>query len=194
MKEIFNKNLLKLFEEKILQHHKLYPEIPIKAEYWECIAKNCLGVKNWIPNNHNPNEDLVTEHVGLKKPSLKSGIICGSRMVFSSHRMSKFDNITEMLDFLDSRTYDSYLFLARNEGENFQKYSICYMPSKLWKFSDLKWEHIIGVRGKNTGKQQGWKSTSNDGKVSLKIQFSMSNQLWIDIDLSLITIIKEIFI
>jgi hypothetical protein len=68
------------------------------------------------------------------------------------------------------------------------------MPSKLWKFSDLKWEHIIGVRGKNTGKQQGWKSTSNDGKVSLKIQFSMSNQLWIDIDLSLITIIKEIFI
>jgi hypothetical protein len=194
MKKIFDKNVLQSFEEKILQHHVLYPEIPNKAEYWECIAKNCLGAKDWIPNNHNPNEDLVTEHVGLKKPSLKSGIISGSRMVFSSHRMSKFDNLNEMLDFLDSRTYDSYLFLSRNEGENNQKYSICYMPSNLWNFSDLTWEPIIGVKGKNKGKQQGWKSNSSDGKISLKIQFSMSNQLWVDVDISLITLLKEIFI
>jgi hypothetical protein len=194
MKEILNKTVLDSLEQKVLQHHGLYPEIPVKAEYWECIVKGCLNVKNWTPNNHNPNEDLVTEYNGLERPSLKSGVINGSRMVFSSHRMSKFDNIDDMLEFLDTRTYDSYLFLARNKGESGKKYSVCYMPSKLWKFSDLKWEPIIGVKGKNKGKQQGWKTSSPDGKIELKIQFSMSNQLWIDIDLSLITIIKEIFI
>jgi hypothetical protein len=193
MKVIFNESILSSFENKIAQHHKLYPEIIIKAEYWECIAKNSLGVENWIPNNHNPNEDFKTNFEGLKEPSLKSGVISNGKLTFSSHRMSKFNELSEMLNFLDGRTYDSYLFLARKENEE-KKYYICYMPSKLWKFSDLRWSPIIGTRGKNTDKQSGWQGVSDDDKISCKIQFSMSNQLWVEVDSSLVSFLKEILI
>jgi hypothetical protein len=68
------------------------------------------------------------------------------------------------------------------------------MCSKKWKYSELNWEPIIGIKARSKGKQIGWKGEGLDGKLNVKIMFSMSNQLWIDVDMSLITIVKEIFI
>jgi hypothetical protein len=194
MEKIFTEQVLQSFEDRIKKHHELYP-IPlyIKAEYWESIASSSLDADGWIPNNHNPNEDLKTEHEGLKEPSLKSGIIKGNTLNFSSHRMSKYGTLDEMIEFLETRTYDSFLFLARDEQIK-NKYLICYMPSKLWKYSEFNWEAKVGVRKGNEGKQTGWVGVSQDGNVSVQINFKMSNQLWVDVNLNLITIVKEIFI
>jgi len=181
--------------EKLKKHHELYPEIPVKAEYWESIASQSLNVNDWVPNKHNPNEDFRTKVEGIKKPSLKAGVIVENILSFSSHRMSKFSELSEMTNFLDTRDYDSYLFLSRNENKSFKyHYSVGYMYSKKWKYSELSWEPIIGVKGKTKGKQQGWKGEGLNGKIKVKIQFKMSNQLWVDVDTSLITIVKEIFI
>jgi hypothetical protein len=193
MEKIFTEQVLQYFEDSIRKHHELYPTLPIKAEYWESIASSSLGCIGWVPNNHNPNEDLNTEHEGLKKPSLKSGIIKGNILNFSSHRMSKYSTLDEMIEFLDNRTYDSFLFLSRDEKIN-NKYIICHMSSKLWKYSEFNWKPKVGVRKGTKGKQTGWIGVSQDGSVSVQINFKMSNQLWVDVNLNLITIIKEIFI
>jgi hypothetical protein len=107
--------------------------------------------------------------------------------------MSKYGTLDEMIEFLETRTYDSFLFLARDEQIK-NKYLICYMPSKLWKYSEFNWEAKVGVRKGNEGKQTGWVGVSQDGNVSAQINFKMSNQLWVDVNLNLITIVKEIFI
>lgn len=182
-------------ENKIKQHHQLYPQIPVRAEYWESIASDCLDVKDWVVNNHNPNADFKTKFDGLLEPSLKSGVVKDNILNFSSHRMSEFSELSEMTNFLDTRSYDSYLFLSRKNSESHKHhYLVGHMSAKKWKYSELEWEPIIGVRGKSKGKQQGWKGHGLDGKLNVKIMFKMSNQLWIDVDMSLITIVKEIFI
>lgn len=193
MKNIFTEQVLQSFEDRIRKHHELYPTLYIKAEYWESIASSSLGSIGWVPNNHNPNEDLNTKHDGLKKPSLKSGVIKGDILNFSSHRMSKYNTLDEMIEFLDNRTYDSFLFLSRDEKIN-NKYLICYMSSKLWKYSEFNWKPKVGVRKGTKGNQTGWIGVSQDGSVSVQINFKMSNQLWVDVNLNLITIIKEILI
>lgn len=190
---ILKNSVIKSIEEKLKKHHELYPNIPVKAEYWESIASQSLNVLDWVPNNHNPNEDFKSTIEGLLEPSLKAGTINGQILKFSSHRMSKFSELKDMIQYLDSRTYDSFLFLAKKENE-LGKYYLCYMPSKLWKYSDLLWTPKMGVKEKCKGIQQGWKGEGLDGKVNVQISFKMSSQLWVDVDLSLITILKEILI
>jgi hypothetical protein len=194
MEKIFTEQVLQSFEDNIKKHHELYP-IPlyVKAEYWESIASSSLGTVGWIPNNHNPNEDLKTKFEGLKEPSLKSGVIKEGVLNFSSHRMSKYETLDEMIEFLENRTYDSFLFLSRDEKIK-NKYLICYMPSKLLKYSEFDWKEKVGVRKGTKGKQTGWTGISSDRNISVQINFKMSNQLWVDVNLSLITIVKEIFI
>jgi hypothetical protein len=187
--------IINSIENNLRLHHELYPQIPVRAEYWEANASKSLNVENWIVNNHNPNEDFQTNIDGLLKPSLKAGIIEGTTLNFSSHRMSKYSELKDMVNFLDTRDYDSYLFLSRKESASCKyHYLVGYMSSKKWKYSDLTWTPTIGTKGKSKGTQQGWRGEGLDGKVKVKIQFKMSNQLWVDIDMSLITIIKEIFI
>lgn len=194
-KLFLQEHILDSFEKKLRLHHELYPEIPVRAEYWESIASETLDVDDWVVNNHNPNEDFKTNIPGLLKPSLKSGVIENEVLKFSSHRMSEFSELSDMLNFLDSRDYDSHLFLSRKTHDEYNyHYLVGYMSSNLWKYSELNWFPIFGVRGKTKDKQQGWRGEGLDGKVKVKIQFKMSNQLWVDVDVSLITIIKEIFI
>jgi hypothetical protein len=193
MEQIFKESVLSSFESKIKKHHELYPNLEVKDVYWESIVADSFGVTDWKAHNHNPNGDLKIRINGLIEPSLKSGKIENNILKFSSHRMSKFTELDEMLNFLDTRTYDSYLFLARPESGDLN-YSVCYMPSKTWKYSELRWNPTFSQKGKKKGKQSGWYGVSNDGKIKCKIVFSMSSQLWVDVDMSLITLVKEIFI
>jgi hypothetical protein len=195
MEKIFTEQVLESFEDKIKEHHQLYPNIPVNAQYWESIASQSLNVVGWVVNNHNPNEDFNTEIKGLLTPSLKAGIWNGDVLKFSSHRMSKFNELSQMVNFLDTRDYDSYLFLSRKKNKSFgYHYLVCYMKSKKWKYSELVWTPIFGVRKNTQGKQQGWKGEGLDGKLTVTINFKMSNQLWVEVDTNLITIVKEIFI
>jgi hypothetical protein len=193
MEQIFKESVLSSIESKIKSHHELYPKLEVKDVYWECIVADSFGVTDWTPHNHNPNGDLKIKVYGLNEPSLKSGKIENNILKFSSHRMSKFAELDEMLNFLDTRTYDSYLFLARPESGDLN-YFVCYMPSKILKYSELQWNPTFAQKGKKKGKQSGWYGVSKDGKIKCKIVFSMSSQLWVDVDMSLITLVKEIFI
>lgn len=194
MNNVITESILDSFEHKIRQHHQLYPKIPIKAEYWESIVANGLNTEGWIPNNHNINEDLKTNISGLMRPSLKSGIISEDILTYSSHRMSRYSELTEMTYFLDNTTYDSHLFLARKNTKDHFNYCICYMPAGLIKFSELEWTPILATKGNKKGKQTGWSAISQDGKIKCKIQFSMSNQLWIEIHKNLFMIMREIHV
>jgi hypothetical protein len=128
MNNVLTELTLESLEHKIMQHHQLYSKIPIKAEYWESIVCDVLNIECWIPNNHNINEDLNTNIFGLMKPSLKSGIMSEDTLTYSSHRMTRYSELIEMIHFLDNTTYDSHLFLARKNTKDHFHYCICYMP------------------------------------------------------------------
>jgi hypothetical protein len=184
------KTLIDEIRRRISAHHQLYDNLPVKAELWEHICHKVFGDEGWKPFNHSTNNDIRTNIEGMKVPSLKGGIIKDNILKFSSHRTTKHKSLEDKIKFLDSVEYDSFLFLARRDDGKIGEYVVCHMPSKTWKYSELEWSVNVNKKGF----ESGWSATSSDKKISLKIEKSMSHQLWIDVDMSLVTIITEIFI
>jgi hypothetical protein len=193
----FTKEILDLFEQRLKQHHEIY-RIPVKAETWEDLADQVINQENsnFVPFNHSTGHDLNFE---ISKNNfftqLKTGIIKNNKLVFSSHRLGRFETLEQKLDFLEEVDYDSFLFLSRNESDVWdKKYYINYLDKKDINYKNLSWKEIIGKRGKYKNRISGWEGISTDGKIKCSITKSMSHQLWVEIDTSLIKLIKKIII
>jgi len=193
----FNEDILLLFEDMLKKHHQIY-RIPVKAEAWEDLADQVINKEksNFIPFNHSTGHDLNFE---LEKSNfssqLKTGTIKDNKLIFSSHRLGRFETLEEKIEFLDNVNYDSFLFLSRNDSEIWDKnYFIYYIDKKITNYTSLKWKEIIGKKGKYKNRISGLEGVSEDGKIKCKITKSMSHQLWVEIDLSLINFVKKITI
>lgn len=180
-------NVLDLIGDKIYRHAKLYYNIPIKAEYFESIVSTSLEC-DWKPMNHNPNQDMETQIPNMLRPSLKAGVVKNGFLHFSSHRTTEHQTLQDKIDFLNSREYDSYLCLTRDKESNkIHKYKLVYFPKHLIDWNSIQWIDTYSKKGKHSG----YHGTNPDGTVRAKIVFSMSHQVWIDIDMNLTTILKE---
>lgn len=178
---------LNLIGEKIGQHAELYPKIPVQAMYFESIVSQTLGCP-WVPMNHNPNQDLETRIYDMMKPSLKSGFEKNGFLTISSHRLTTHHTLEDKIEFLNSREYDSYLCLTHIKNENkIHKYKMIYFPKQVIDWNSIQWIDTYNKKGEHNG----YFGTNLDRSVRAKIIFSMSHQLWIDIDMNLITILKE---
>jgi hypothetical protein len=138
---IISEELIKNFETQINKHHEIY-RIPIKAEAWEDLADKVLNENesDFIPFNHGTGSDINFK-IGEKtfSPNLKSGVIKEGVLTFSSHRLSRFKTLEEKLNFLNKVEYDSYLFLSRQDGNEWDKeYHIFYLNKDQINFQDLK--------------------------------------------------------
>lgn len=178
---------LDLIGEKISQLAKLAPGIPVQAGYFESIISQTLDC-NWKPMNHNPNHDLETQICNMMKPSLKSGVEKNGFLEISSHRTTKYPTLQEKIEFLNSREYDSYLCLTReNKSKKTHKYKLVYFPKQIIDWNFIQWIDTYNKKGEHTG----YHGTNAEGSVRAKIVFSMSDQVWIDIDMNLTTILRE---
>ena len=193
----FNKNILLELENLLKKHHEIY-RIPVKAEAWEDLVDQVVNKENsnYIPFNHSTGHDLNIELDKSKFSSqLKTGTIKDNKLIFSSHRLGRFETLEEKLDFLENVSYDSFLFLSRNDFEVWDKnYFIYYIDKKIFDYKTFKWIETIGKKGKYKNRVSGWEGISEDGKIKCKITKSMSHQLWVEIDLSLINFVKKISI
>jgi hypothetical protein len=185
--EILSENILNLIGNKISQHVELYPKIQIKAEYFESIVSSSLGC-DWNPMNHNPNQDLETQVTNMKKPQLKSGVIKNGFLTLSSHRTTKHPSLKSKIEFLSSRDYDSYLCFSRDHNtKKTHKYKLVYFDKGVIDWNSMVWVDTYDKKGKHSG----YYGTTPNGSVKSKIVFNMSHQVWIEINMSLTTILRE---
>lgn len=170
----------------IEQHAKLYPKLPVKAEQFESLFSVATESK-WDPNNHNPNEDMITEIKGMLKPSLKSGTIEKNTLTISSHRTTKHKTLQDKIEFLKSRSYDSYVCLARPNNDEPHHYNLIYFNKNVINYDSLNWVDTYSKEGSHSG----WFGKNSDETIKVKIVKSMSHQVWITIDLDKTTILQE---
>lgn len=169
----------------IRKHIELYPKLSVKAEQFESLFA-CATGSDWTPYNHNPGSDMITSMEGMRKPSLKSGIIKDGFLTISSHRTTKFDTIDKKIDFLCNTDYDSYICLARPD-KKIHTYKLVYFTKSTIDFKNLTWSHTLDKKGK----QSGWIATNENHSIRVRIIKNMSDQVWIDIHESLINILNS---
>ena len=176
---------LEKFGKCIEQHIELYPKLSVKAEQFESLFAQSTN-SNWTPYNHNPGCDMETNYDGLKKPSLKSGIIKDDYLKISSHRTTKFKTLDEKINFLNNTDYDSYVCLARPDGK-IHNYVLIHFSKSIINFKDLIWSENFDKKGNN----KGWSAVNQNNTIKISIIKSMSDQVWIEIHKSLLNFIKE---
>lgn len=109
---MIQEHILENFGKLIEEHIKLYPLLSVKAEQFESLFPSPTK-SDWTPYNHNPGSDMNTTLEGLRKPSLKSGIIKNGFLTISSHRTTKYDTLEKKIKFLCNTDYDSYICLGK---------------------------------------------------------------------------------
>jgi hypothetical protein len=90
------------------------------------------------------------------------------------------------------KNFEYYSILVRDESDEDKdkdkdtiKYDWLYIPSdcQVLDPSAYTWEPTMGKRGKNKDTQVGWHTNELNG-CKMSINFSMSSQLWIHVELS----------
>lgn len=183
---MISEDILDKIGDLIKQHVELYPKLPVKAEQFESIVSKATG-SYWVPNNHNSNEDMITEIKGIEKPSLKSGVIKDNILKFSSHRTTKHKTLQDKINFLTTRTYDSYLCLSRSNKDQPHNYTLIYFDKNVINYNSLKWVDTYNKGGSHIG----WVGKNEDSTIRISIIKSMSHQVWVEIDISKVKILEK---
>jgi hypothetical protein len=179
-------NLVSRIEYYLNLHHQLY-NIRCKAELWEEIFARCLSDTNfgtdWKPNfNHTSGVDQTT-NCGISC-SNKSGSISNDCVEFSGSRLGKFDTLSDKLNFLSSLKQDYILCLSTDKKEwssGIKRYYFVVFDSKIFDYSNQKWENMNFIKGTKKGTLKGWKCSCD--KYDATIVESMSSQLWTKVKL-----------
>lgn len=136
--------------------------------------------------------------LGCIRASIKSGTIDKIKIKISSFRLSRFDNLSNMLDFIDNgedgqgKNFDFYFVLARKEFKPTKKqlkdkptlvdeitYLFYIIPANIFTAKNMTWKEV----------NKGWETPAllndvlNPITTHLSISKKMSNQLWIELDL-----------
>jgi hypothetical protein len=182
----------KTFQKTVRGYH-LLNKAPIKEIVWENLFARISQIEGaeteHKAGNHLPGSDVKIQDIdtdNMTSFSCKSCKIERNYMKVSSYRMTKCNTIDDFIDEIDVKraNYNFYSLLARKENKkNNEIVSIDYylyiIPAKLIKASTLQWRIQTN---KHTQKITSWVTERKNG-VSMSIQKSMSNQLWIELSL-----------
>jgi len=194
MTKLFDQSeLSKYFNLCVKGYHMLNSE-PIKEAVWESVNSlvfkySGIQVVTQACGSHSPGCDIETDKGKFSNKSAKYDGKC-KEFSISSYRLTSVTSVT------NPGTPDDFC-AEINKRKNFDYYSIILreeLPNKGFKYdwylipsdheglnpSSFSWIPTIGKQGKNIGKQIGWNTTSSE-QSSMKITFSMSSQLWMNV-------------
>ena len=177
----------------ILRNSSLLSQLPVAGDRWEevlaAVFRRMGLTVTWTAGSHRPGADIRLSQVGHKpvEISVKAGGIKARRdaaggvnrpvLNFSSYRLTTHATIEDKVAFIDadSKQIDWYLFAARKETTQTRAYQIYLAKSGIIQATKATWNVTQG----------GWEGQQDDG-VTMKITRKMSDQLWLDIPLSLL--------
>lgn len=178
----------------ILRNSSLLSELPIAGDRWEevlaAVFRRMGFTVHWTAGSHRPGADIQLSRDGYQpvQISVKAGGIKARKnaaggpnqtvLNFSSYRLTTHPTIEDKIAFIDgdSKEIDWYLFAARKETKQTRTYQIYLAKSSIIQAKNAEWTVTKG----------GWAGEQPDG-VTMKITRNMSDQLWLDIPLSLLT-------
>ena len=160
--------LLSEIQKWIHWHHSGY-QFKIDSQAWENILHksflSCGLNSTWNAGSHSQGVDIVCENL---KISCKGGSIEGKRtpkLTISSHRTTKYETLTEKLNYISENHEDEIWSLVQINKNNYRLH-IFKKPN----FKEYDWKKT----------KSGW--SGNLRKNKARIQKKMSDQLWFDLD------------
>ena len=181
----------KIFCEEISGWHYL-TEQPINEKNWEIVNSNIykkLGTKEMTTadGSHKPGMDIACDYGTFSNKTCK---LQSKKYSISSYRLTtvcsdkNIGNRFNICQEISSRlNFEKYSILGRNESGDYITYKWFLVPSKDDIFNPFtyEWSFKIGQKGKKKGDVVGWETNKQKG-CKMTITFSMSSQLWLDID------------
>lgn len=175
-------------EALIKQYHELFT-IPLKAEYWEDLFNKSINDDKDHTDgfSHSAGADVVQEEDDVEY-QCKSGTIIKTKnkhvLQWSGNRTTTQKTLKDKIAHISNMKYDYFVFLARNDKEDWdngiKKYYLIKLNARLIKYDRLDWGDKLGQRGTNTGEVVGYEAANKWLRAS--ITFSMSDQLWTEVD------------
>ena len=169
--------------QRLIEFKSGITKVPIRAESWEELIWATLVFMfgeekvNWDPQSHEKSVDIkVKLNSNILKISAKAGEIKKGMIAISSYRLTTFNKLREMLQFIKEQhnSFDFYLICVREIKRNTITYHVIKTPSdKLaprWLVTEDNW--ISTKHGHTLKDGLGFKAN---------IVFKMSNQLWYSI-------------
>jgi len=166
--------------KKLVEFKTGTTKIPIKDVSWEELIWATLVFMfgeekvNWNPQSHAKSVDVTVKIDGKStKISAKAGEIKSNAINISSYRLTTFETLEGMLDFIKSQhdEFDYYLICARQKVSEGIKYTVFKVPaSRLappWLTDPGNWL-----------KTNSSYEIKDGFEFNAKIVFKMSNQLW----------------
>lgn len=207
LKNIYKKEILEFdwdtFSKKIrilFDFSQKNSVVAINADRWEeliyVVLKN-MGMNyegkapKWILGSHKPGADIWIDQFSI---SAKSGNITKEKLVLSSYRLTRFNTLKQMIEFIDSedgKNFDIYLCSARiDRSDGGRTYIVYLVDANIFHAKKLEWKDMYLKDGII---HSGWRGLNEDG-IQVEIRKKMSNQLWLSIPLSMCNKLLEITI
>lgn len=186
-------NLSSSFTKCIKGYHLINDE-PVKESPWEDINTLIIKDSGYIVNSqsngsHRPGGDIIS-NIGIF--SNKSAKYSNDSFKISSYRLttvcsnSNPGEIDSIINEINNRkNFNFYSIIVREENTKSIIYDWYLIPSDFYLLNpnSYKWKPKIGKKGKNKDATIGWETDKINGS-SMSITFSMSSQLWIDINIT----------
>jgi hypothetical protein len=178
-----DENKFSLLIKQLLKFKIGTTKIPIKDVSWEELIWATLVIMfgeekvDWDSQSHAKSIDITVEIDGKSiKISAKSGEIKSDAINISSYRLTTFETLEGMLNFIKSQhdKFEYYLICARQKVNNGIKYTVFKVPA-----SRLAPDWLINP--KNWLKDDSGFKLRNGFDFKAKIVKKMSNQLWYNI-------------
>jgi len=191
-KELINENFT-----KCVRGYHLINNSPIKEAVWEDInstvfVRSGIEVFSKSDGSHLSGMDINS---ALGRISNKSAKYSSGKTHFdiSSYRLTTVcsenscGSVEEIVEEINGRkNFDFYSIIIRKEEQpNTIEYDWLLIPSThpVLSPASYEWSPSIGKRGKKKDSQVGWHTNTING-CSMKIEFAMSSQLWMMIEMT----------
>jgi hypothetical protein len=185
-------------KKRIVEHHRLYHHAikgTANENVWVNIFNEDLGlgqrvgemVFDWHPESHKIGADITVPSLMFPRISIKTGKVTKSGRVktktqikddhkvkYSSHRLTTYKDLEEILGFL-KKSHCDITFLLSPDVKNKKYY---WIVQENLNFEKLDWAELYS----KTNTQKGWVGLGVD--VRAEIHTSLSSQLWVEIKLS----------
>lgn len=181
---------------KCVKGYHLVNDDPIKESPWEDINATVLNASGCAVNSqsngsHKSGGDLSCSLGAFSNKSTKYDI--GNKSFsFSSYRLTTVcsdkapGTIEEIITEINKRkNFAFYSIIVREDTEKQILYDWYLIPSDFPALnpSSYNWHTKLGKTGKNKGATTGWETDVLNGS-RMSITFSMSSQLWIDVNIT----------
>lgn len=177
--DVFTDNFVQALMKTIKGYH-LINDAPIKEAVWENIVSLALKRANisfvWYQGRHVSGKDFMINGKGVSCKTCKE---TNNNLDISSYRLTTCANSNDFAEQIDQKraNFQYTLLLSRIENTDGYVYNVYAIPAHVTKVGDKVFRERLNKRNE---KIVGWDTECVDG-VRMRIEKSMSNQLWIRI-------------